>query len=125
MALAVFPELCLSGYAIEDLLQQDVLLDAVGQALRTLADATRTLLPVLLVGAPLLHRGRLFNTAAVIHPGPHPGRGAQNLPADLPRVFMSAAISLSGDGVTGEVLHLAGQSVPFGTDLLFEAAGPA
>ncbi len=31
-ALAVFPELGLSGYAIGDLLQQDTLLDAVEQA---------------------------------------------------------------------------------------------
>ena len=33
VAVAVFPELCLSGYSIEDLLLQDVLLDAVGEAI--------------------------------------------------------------------------------------------
>lgn len=33
VAVAVFPELCLSGYAIEDLLLQDALLDAVERGL--------------------------------------------------------------------------------------------
>jgi NAD+ synthase (glutamine-hydrolysing) len=35
VAVAVFPELCLSGYAIEDLLLQDALLDATERALAT------------------------------------------------------------------------------------------
>ena len=33
MAVAVFPELALSGYAIDDLLLQDALLDAVERAI--------------------------------------------------------------------------------------------
>ena len=67
--LAVFPELCVSGYAIDDLLLQDVLLDAVEHALLTIAEGTRDLLPILLVGAPLRHGARLFNTAVAIHRG--------------------------------------------------------
>src|SRR3712207_6997234 len=52
-ALAVFPELALSGYSIDDLLLQDPLLDAVERAVEVLVDASRDLLPMLLVGAPL------------------------------------------------------------------------
>ena len=33
VAVAVFPELCLSGYAIDDLFLQDTLLSAVGRLL--------------------------------------------------------------------------------------------
>ena len=33
VAVAIFPELCLSGYAIDDLFLQDVLLDAVEEAI--------------------------------------------------------------------------------------------
>src|SRR5215207_9747549 len=52
VGLAVFPELALSGYAIDDLLLQDALLDAVERAVDTLVAGTKKLLPLLLVGAP-------------------------------------------------------------------------
>ena len=52
-AVAVFPELCLSGYAIEDLVKQDPLLDAVERGLATIVAASATLMTVLIVGAPL------------------------------------------------------------------------
>ncbi len=119
-ALAVFPELGVSGYAIEDLLQQEVLLAAVERALGTLAQASETLLPMLIVGAPLVHRSRLFNTAVALHRGRILGVVPK---IHLPnyREFYERRHFTSGDGVTGETLQLAGQSVPFGTDLLFEA----
>src|ERR1044072_3027455 len=53
VGLAVFPELTLSGYSIEDILMQDALLDAVEDALLDLVAASADLLPVLVVGAPL------------------------------------------------------------------------
>lgn len=40
VAIAVFPELCLSGYAIEDLLLQDALLDAVVRGLAAVVEAS-------------------------------------------------------------------------------------
>ncbi|MSW64923.1 MAG: NAD(+) synthase, partial [Actinobacteria bacterium] len=49
VAVAVFPELTLSGYSIEDLLLQDPLLDAVEAALATVVEGSRDLLPVLVV----------------------------------------------------------------------------
>ena len=42
VALAVFPELCLSGYAIDDLRLQDALLDGVVAAIADLAEARRS-----------------------------------------------------------------------------------
>ena len=44
-ALAVFPELGLSAYAIDDLLHQDALIEAVERALAELVEASRDLLP--------------------------------------------------------------------------------
>ena len=52
-AVAVFPELCLSGYAIEDLVKQDPLLDAVERGLAVIVEASAALMTVLIVGAPL------------------------------------------------------------------------
>ena len=121
VALAVFPELGLSGYAIEDLLQQEVLLAAVERAVGDLAAASKDLHPVLLVGAPLVHRGRLFNAAIALHRGRILGVVPKiHLPTY--REFYERRHFVSGDGVTGETMQLAGQSVPFGTDLVFEAA---
>src|SRR3954464_1116478 len=68
-ALMVFPELGLSAYAIDDLLLQDALLDAVEHAIGDLVEASRNLFPVLVVGAPLRADGGLYNTAVVIHRG--------------------------------------------------------
>ena len=51
--LALFPELGISSYAIEDLTLQDALLDAVEIAVDTLLAASRTLPAVLIVGAPV------------------------------------------------------------------------
>src|SRR5512132_3164585 len=69
VALAVFPELGLSGYAIDDLLLQDPLLEACHAALATIAEGSTDLLPVLVVGAPLARGSRIFNCAVVIHRG--------------------------------------------------------
>ncbi|HEX3990331.1 MAG TPA: nitrilase-related carbon-nitrogen hydrolase, partial [Acetobacteraceae bacterium] len=60
-ALAVFPELGVSGYAISDLLQQTALLDAVEAAVATIVAASSELLPLLMVGAPIRHQGALYN----------------------------------------------------------------
>ncbi len=69
VALAVFSELTLSGYSIEDLLLQDVVLDAVREAIALILDGSTHLDTVLIVGAPLVHDDRVFNTAVVMHRG--------------------------------------------------------
>ena len=120
VAVAAFPELGLSGYAIEDLRQQDALLDAVERAVGAIAAASAELLPLILVGAPLRHRDRLFNCAVAIHRG----RVLGVLPkVHLPnyREFYEARHFASGLGAVGETMRIGGEEVPFGTDLLFEA----
>ena len=67
--LMLFPELGLSAYAIDDLLLQDALLRRVEAELAGLAAASRDLSPVLVVGAPLAHNGRLYNCAVAISLG--------------------------------------------------------
>ncbi|MDP9839692.1 NAD+ synthase (glutamine-hydrolyzing) [Neorhizobium huautlense] len=119
VALMVFPELGISGYSIDDLLGQAALLDAVETALKVLVEASRDLIPVLLVGAPLRHRGRLFNCAIVIHAGKILGVVPK---AHLPnyREFYEKRWFASGRTVRGQEIAVAGQVVPFGIDLLFE-----
>ncbi|HKH81121.1 MAG TPA: nitrilase-related carbon-nitrogen hydrolase, partial [Methylovirgula sp.] len=69
VALAVFPELALSGYAIDDLLFQGVVQEGVERAIDRLIGASEVLMPLILVGAPLRHAGRLYNCALAIHRG--------------------------------------------------------
>ncbi|SDH13165.1 NAD(+) synthase [Agrococcus jejuensis] len=69
VAVAVFPELSLSGYALDDLHLQDVLLDAVDRAVVDLAEATADCAPIVAVGAPLAIGSRVFNCAVLLHRG--------------------------------------------------------
>jgi NAD+ synthase (glutamine-hydrolysing) len=69
VAIATFPELSLSGYAIDDLLLQDPVLDAVEAAVAHIVEVSATLLPVLVIGAPVRWGGRLYNCAIAIHRG--------------------------------------------------------
>ncbi len=120
VGVAVFPELTLTGYSIEDLLHQDVVLDEVEQAVTTVLDASRDLLPVLVVGAPLRHRNRLYNCALVVHRGELLGVAAKSY---LPtyREFYERRQLAPGDDLRGASIRVAGREVPFGPDLLFAA----
>lgn len=69
VALAVFPELSLTGYSLDDLVLQTPLLEAVLDAIETLREASRELMPIIVVGAPLRVRSRLMNCAVAIHRG--------------------------------------------------------
>jgi NAD+ synthase (glutamine-hydrolysing) len=120
VAVAVFPELGLSGYSIEDLLLQDVVLDGVEAALATVVDGSAELLPVLVVGAPLRHRNRIYNCAVVIHRGRVLGVAPKSY---LPtyREFYERRQLAPGDDQRGGAIRLGGADVPFGPDLLFAA----
>jgi NAD+ synthase (glutamine-hydrolysing) len=120
VAVALFPELALSGYAIDDLLMQDVLLEAVDDAVVTIAEATAKLLPLVVVGAPLRHGNRLYNCAVVAHRGRVLGVAPKSY---LPtyREFYERRQMAPGDDLRGATIRLAGADVPFGPDLLFAA----
>ena len=118
--LAVFPELGISGYSIEDLRQQDALLDAVEDALASLRAASKGVLPLLLVGAPLRHDNALFNCAVAIHRGRILGVVPKSYLPNY-REFYEARHFAAGLGRIGETITVAGAPVPFGTDLLFAA----
>ena len=65
-SLVLFPELGISAYAIDDLLQQEALLAGVEMALKDILDASRALNLLIVVGAPLRHRERLYNCAVFV-----------------------------------------------------------
>ena len=64
---AVFPELCLTGYTLGDLLLHGLVQDRAWAALKRLKAHTDGLTAV--VGLPFCHEGRLYNCAAVLANG--------------------------------------------------------
>src|SRR5262252_8621568 len=120
--LMVFPELGLSSYAIEDLLLQDALLDEVEQSIARVAAASNALFPLLIVGAPLRLSGRVYNAAVVIHRGSILGVVPKTFLPNY-REFYEKRHFVSGANVIEHEIALAGQTAPFGTDLLFRSTG--
>ncbi|GJD33598.1 NAD(+) synthase [Methylobacterium aerolatum] len=119
-AVAVFPELALSAYAIEDLLLQQTLLDAVEAAAADLVARSAALRPLLIVGAPLRWRHRLYNCALAIQGGRLLGVVPKTFLPNY-REFYEKRHFASGAGLVGQTVTVAGEAVPFGTDLLFAA----
>lgn len=124
VGLAVFPELNLTGYSIDDLHLQRPLLDATLAAIEKVRQATNELLPVVVVGAPLWWRNRVYNCAVVIHRGTVLGVVPKSYLPNY-REFYERRWFAPGDDITGQTIDLgpvAGERdpVPFGNDLLFE-----
>ncbi len=121
--VALFPELGLCGYSSDDLFFQDALLDAVEAALARIVRASRDLVPVLLVGAPLRSESRLFNCAVVIHRGQVLGVVPKIYLPNYQEYYEKRQFTSGAKAVQG-TLTLDGQAVPFGRDLLFDADYP-
>ena len=120
-ALAVFPELALSAYAIEDLFLQETLLDAVEEAAGRLIAESAHLRPLLVVGAPLRWGNRIYNTALAIQGGRLLGVVPKSYLPNY-REFYEKRHFASGAGLAGGTVRVGGFDAPFGTDLLFEAS---
>ena len=120
VAVALFSELCLTGYSIDDLFLQDTLLEATDRAIATIVEASADLRPVLVVGAPLRKGNRVYNCAVVIHRGAVLGVAPKSF---LPtyREFYEARWFASGEDQRGETITVGGESVPFGRDLIFRS----
>ncbi len=102
-------------------MQQEALLAAVDGALGELVEASRALHPILVAGAPLRHRGRLYNCAVAILRG--------RVLAVTPKIYLPNYREFyekrhfaSGASVAGEEIQVAEQFAPFGSDVLLEAS---
>jgi len=120
VALAIFPELGLSGYAIDDLLLQDPVLEAVLTGLDSIVAASTDLLPVVVVGAPLRHEGSLYNCAVVIHRGVILGVAPKSYLPNY-REFYEKRHFAPGTDQMGATIAVGAARVPFGPDLIFAA----
>lgn len=120
VSLILFPELGISGYALDDLFFQDALLDGCERALKRLVDESRTLYPVIILGMPLRLRSMVYNVAVVIHAGSILGVIPKSYLPNY-REFYEQRQFTSGVHQKALTITLCGESVPYGADLIFEA----
>jgi NAD+ synthase (glutamine-hydrolysing) len=118
--VALFPELGISAYSNEDLFHQDALLDATRDALARVVEGSRDLTPVLLVGAPLRFEGKLFNCGLVIYRGSVLGIVPKSFLPNYREFYEKRQFTAGRHAVSREVDFM-GQTVPFGSDLIFDA----
>ena len=120
VAVAIFPELCLTGYSIDDLFLQDTLLDSTLAAIAEVVEGSRELRPVLVIGAPLVKGNRVYNCAVVVHAGEVLGVAPKSYLPNY-REFYERRWFAPGDDQHGEYVVVNDAEVPFGPDLLFGA----
>jgi NAD+ synthase (glutamine-hydrolysing) len=118
--LVVFPELNVSSYAVDDLHLQEAFLDAVEDGIATIAAESAKLAPALCIGAPLRRNGRLYNCALVLARGRVLGVVPKSFLPNY-REYYEKRWFAPGVGLNGMDIAVAGEIVPFGTDLIFAA----
>ncbi|HET8846801.1 MAG TPA: NAD(+) synthase, partial [Ktedonobacteraceae bacterium] len=119
--LAVFPELCITGYTCADLFYQSLLQQQASEALSSIAQTAGDHRIAAVVGLPLQVGGKLYNCAAFVN--------EQKILGIIPKTYLPSTneyyeerwFSSSRDCPHLHEVHLAGTAIPFGTDLLFSA----
>ena len=120
-SVIAFPELSITGYTCADLFGQRKLLDDAQSSTEELLSRTAALDPVLVFGAPVEFRGRLFNCAVVARRGGILGIVpktylAGNCEFYEPRWFESARVL---DGKCAEISYAGQTGIRFGVRQLF------
>ncbi|MFQ9338307.1 MAG: nitrilase-related carbon-nitrogen hydrolase, partial [Varibaculum sp.] len=80
--VAVFPEMCISGYTLDDLVFSERLLASVEKGIELLAKATSDCAELIVVGAPLRIAGQIYDCAVFLARG--------KVIALTPKVFLSS-----------------------------------
>ncbi len=117
-AVAVFPELSVTGYTCGDLFGTKSLLDAAGNALATLAAATAGRRCILVVGTPVRVGARLFDAAAVLADGRAIGFPFKSFLPEY-REFYEKRHFRPAREFDGETVRFGGFDVPAGASLVF------
>lgn len=120
-AIALFPELGLTGYTCGDLFFQPLLQQGALQALQALCEANSPVAAI--VGLPIMAGGRLYNCAAVVQSGRIlgivPKLNLPNYQQFYERRWFSGGASAPRE------ITLMGQAVPMGADLIFRSTDGA
>ena len=119
-SLLVFPELSLTGYTCGDLFFQQSLLESSLKGLQDIQEVSASLKGMtFVIGLPLKFKNSLYNCAAFISEGKILGIVPK---INIPNYgeFYEVRWFASGKDIKNEQFEIAGEKIPFGTDLLFE-----
>ena len=115
----LLPELALTGYTAGDLFfSLETLVGGAERALALLLQQTAGNAMVLAVGLPVSAEGRLFNCVAILQAGRVLGVVPKSYLPNYKEYYEERWFSTAREA-RGDVVQLAGQAAPFGTDLLF------
>lgn len=117
--IAVFPELCVTGYTCQDLFEQDTLLEEAEKALNKILDYTNNLDIICIIGMPIKAENQLFNTAVVIQKGKILGIVPKTFIPNYGEFYERRWFASSKNANKREI-EILDQKVPFGIDLLFK-----
>ncbi len=123
VGITVFPELGITGYTCSDLFQQDSLLRSAETAAVYLAEATKKIQGIFIIGLPLRFNGRLLNCALVIGGGKIHGAVPKIIIPNY-REFYESRWFAGGGRIKNEEIRYGGTSIPLGSDLLFSCLSP-
>ncbi len=117
--IAVFPELCVTGYTCQDLFEQDTLLEEAEKALNKILDYTNNLDIICIISMPIKAENQLFNTAVVIQKGKILGIVPKTFIPNYGEFYEKRWFASSKNANKKEI-EILDQKVPFGIDLLFK-----
>lgn len=118
VALAVFPELCLSSYSAGDLFFQKTLLSGCWRALYKLQQASKDFSCFAVVGLPALVGEKVFNLAALVGQGKVWGLVPKTYLPNSFEYYEKRWFAAAHD-LKGEQVDFYGSSVPCSSKLLF------
>lgn len=122
VSLLVFPELCITGYTCGDLFLQRTLSDAALAALERIRLATESAPGMLVfVGLPMRHQGKLYNCAVALCGGRMLGAVPKKHLPNYNEFYEKR--QFTGAPCAMDRIIIGHTDIPFGTNLLFEAAG--
>ncbi|HOV68910.1 MAG TPA: NAD(+) synthase [Clostridia bacterium] len=116
--LAVFPELCITGYSCGDLFLQRYILDQTIEAIEAITKASADYDVLLAVGAPIEAQNKLFNCAVIIKGGEVLGVVPKTYIPNYTEFYEQRHFASSLYANT-DTIAVGNRDVPFGTNLLF------
>ncbi len=118
--IAVFPELCITGYTCGDLFLQDTLLNSAIKELALLVDASKNSDILCIVGLPFAVSARLYNVAAVFQKGRLLGLVPKTHIPNYSEFYEMRHFEKGMKEVSELTIEGFDYPVLFGTDMLFE-----
>ncbi|MGI5918234.1 MAG: NAD(+) synthase [Christensenellales bacterium] len=119
VSIVAFPELSLTSYTLGDLFRQHHLLELSEQQLALLLEETKDTKVLAVIGMPVAAADKLYNAAVVFQSG--------RVLGVVPKIYIPNYSEYyeerwfaSGAHICEKTVELAGQTAPFGSDLLFE-----